>query len=88
MDTTSLGTSANWRNGIPHLCHHHLNPPSLDSKITRKRKALEEHKSAPGDKGMQTQAQVPEKMDYSFFALNSLLCLQCIKEFLYSFSKG
>ena len=73
---------ANWKNGIPHLGLHHLNPPSLDSKLTSKRKSWEEHKNAPRVKGMQTQAQVPKKMDYSFFALNSLLCLQCTKDFL------
>ena len=82
MNTTSVGTSMNWRNRIPHLGLHHLNPPSLDSKLTSKRQAWEEHKSAPRDKGMQIQAQVPATMDYSFFALNSLLCLQCTKEFL------
>ena len=56
MDTTSVSTSMNWRNGIPHLGLHHLNPPSLDRNLTSKRKAWEEHKSAPRDKGMQTQA--------------------------------
>ena len=47
MDTTSDGTSANRRNWIPHLGLHHLNPPSLDSKLTSKRQACEEHNSAP-----------------------------------------
>ena len=56
MDTTSVGTSANRRNGIPHLGLHQLNPPSLDNKLTSKRQDLEEHTSAPRDKGMQTQA--------------------------------
>ena len=52
MDTTSVDTSANQRNWIPHLGLHHLNPPSLDSNLTRKMKAWEEHQSAPRDKGM------------------------------------
>ena len=51
--------SANRRNRITHMGLHHLNPPSLDSKLTSKRKAWEEHKSAPRDKGMRTEAQVP-----------------------------
>ena len=55
MDTTSIGTSMNWRNLIPHLGLHHLNPPSLDGKLTSKRKAWEEHQSALRDKWMQTQ---------------------------------
>ena len=37
---------------------------------------------------MQTQAQVLETMDYNFFALNSLICLQCTKEFLIYLFKG
>ena len=82
MTTTFVGTSANQKNWIPHLGLHHLNPLSLDSKLTRKTQAWEEHKSAPRDKGMQTQAQVLATMDYSFFALNSLLFLKCTKEFL------
>ena len=82
MDTTFVGTSMNRRNRIPHLGLHHFNPPSLDTKITSKRKAWEEQKSAPRDKGMQTQAQFLATTDYSFFALNSLICLQCTKEFL------
>ena len=66
MDTTYVDMSGNQRNWIPHLDLHHLNPPSLDSKLTRKRKAWEEHQSAPRNKGMQTQAQVSATMDYSF----------------------
>ena len=56
MDTIYVDMYANQRNWIPHLGLHHLNPPSLDSKLTSKRQAWEEHKSAPRDKGMQTQA--------------------------------
>ena len=37
---------------------------------------------------MQTQAEVPSTMDYSFFSLKSLLCLQCTKEFLVYLFKG
>ena len=51
MNTTSVGTSANQRNRVPHLSLHHFNPPSLDSKLISKREAWEEHKSAPRDKG-------------------------------------
>ena len=56
MDTTSVGTSANQRNRIPQLGLHHLNPPSLYSKLTSKRQAWEEHQSDPRDKGMKTHA--------------------------------
>ena len=41
MDTTSVGTSVNQRNGIPHLGLHHLNPPSLDSKLGLNTKVLQ-----------------------------------------------
>ena len=34
--TTSVGTSTNLRNRVLHLGLHHLNPPSLDSNLTRK----------------------------------------------------
>ena len=51
MNTTSVSKSANWRNQVPHLGLHHFNPPSLDRKLTSKRKSWEEHKSAPRDKG-------------------------------------
>ena len=93
MNTTSIGTFANQRNWIPHLGLHQLNPPSLDSKLTRYffprfTFAWEEHKSAPRDKGMQTQAQVSETMDYSFFALNYLMPSMYLKSSLYSFSMG
>ena len=37
---------------------------------------------------MQTQAYVSATMDYSFFALNSLTCLQCTKEVLIYIFKG
>ena len=70
MDTTSIGTSANRRNRLPHLGLHHFNLPSLDSKLTIKRQAWEEHNSAPRDKGMYTQAQVLATIDYSSLALN------------------
>ena len=78
MNTTSVGTSTNQRNWVPHLGLHHFNPPSLDSKLTSKGKAWQEHKSAPRDKGIQTQAQVLATMVYSSLALNSS-CLQCIQ---------
>ena len=70
MNTTSVGMSANQRNSVPHLGLHHFNPPSLDSKLTSKGKAWEKHKSAPRDKGVQTQAHVLATMDYSSLALN------------------
>ena len=88
MNTTFVGTSSNQRNWIPHLGLHHLNPPSLDNKLTSEMQAWEEHKSALRDKGMQTQAQVPATMDYSFFDLNSLMPSMYPKSSLYSFSKG
>ena len=51
MNTTFVGTSANRRNRVPHLGLHHFNPPSLNSKLTSKRKGWEEYKIAPRDKG-------------------------------------
>ena len=36
--TTSVDTSMNWRNRVLHLGLHHLNLPSLDSKLTSKGK--------------------------------------------------
>ena len=51
MNTTSVGKYVNQRNQVPHLGLHHFNLPSLDSKLTIKRKDWEEHKSAPRDKG-------------------------------------
>ena len=53
--TTSVGTSVNQKNQVIHLGLHHLNPPSLDRKLTNKRQAWEEHKVFQRDKGMQTQ---------------------------------
>ena len=88
MNTTSIGTSTNGRNWTPHLGLHHLTPPSLDSKLTSKSQAWEEHQRAPRDKGIQIQAQVLATMDYSFFALNSLMPSMYPKSSLYSFSKG
>ena len=51
MNTTSVSTSANRRNRVPHLGIHHFNPPSLNSDLTIKRQAWEEHQSAIRDKG-------------------------------------
>ena len=85
MNTTFVGTSTNQ---FPHLGLHHFNPPSLDRNLISKRQAWEEHKSAPRDKGMQTQTQVSATMDYSFFALNSLMPSMYPKGSLYSFSMG
>ena len=50
--TTFVGTSANRRNQVLHLGLHHLNPPSIDRNITKKRQAWEEHYVLQRDKGM------------------------------------
>ena len=50
--TAFVGTSTNRRNPVHHLGLHHLNPPSLDSNLTRQRKSWEEHKVLQRDKGM------------------------------------
>ena len=42
--TTFVYTSVNRRNRVLHLGLHHLNPPSLNRNITKKRKYWEEHK--------------------------------------------
>ena len=55
--TTYVDTSTNWTNQVLHLVLHHLNPASLDNKITKQRQAWEEHKVLERDKGMQTQVQ-------------------------------
>ena len=82
MNTTSVGKSANQRNRVPHLGLHHFNPPSLDSKLTRKGKLGKNRKVLQGTKGMQTQAKVSATMDYSSLALH-FLCLQCIQRVPY-----
>ena len=54
---TSISTSAKRRDWVLHLGLPHLNPPSLNSNLTSKRQAWEEHNSAPRDKGVQTQVE-------------------------------
>ena len=48
--TTSVGTSANRRNYVLHLGLHHYNPPSLDSKLTRKGKLGKNTKCSKGQR--------------------------------------
>ena len=67
--TTSVDTSANRRNQVL----HHLNPPSLDGKLTSKGNLGKNTKCSKGTKGcilkyMQTVAT----MDCSFIALQFL----------------
>ena len=50
--TTFVSTFMNRRNRVLHLGLHHLNPPSLYRKITKKRKDWEEHKVLQRGKGM------------------------------------
>ena len=50
--TTSIGMSMYRRNQVLHLGVHHLNPPSLDSKIKKQRQDWEEQKVLQRDKGM------------------------------------
>ena len=74
MNTTSVGMSANRRNGIPHLGLHHLNPPSLDRKLTSQGKLGKNTKCSKGTKGCRLKyMQTVETMDYSLF---SLQCIQ------------
>ena len=55
--TISAGTYSNLRNQVLHLGLHHFNPPSLNGKLTKQKKAWEEqHYVLQRDKGMQTQA--------------------------------
>ena len=49
--TTSINTSTNQRNRVLHLGLHHLNPPSLNSKLTRKGKLGKNTKCSKGTKG-------------------------------------
>ena len=72
--TTSIGTSMNRRNQVLHLGLHHLNPPSLDSKLTKKRQAWEEYYVLQGTKGCRLKyKQTEATMDYSLFSLQFLL---------------
>ena len=58
-----------WR----HICESEkLNPPSHDSKLTRKGQAWEEHNSAPKGQRDANSSIVLATMDYSFVALSYL----------------
>ena len=48
--TTSVGMSMNQRIWVLHLGLHHLNPPSLDSKLTRKCKLGKNTKCSKGQR--------------------------------------
>ena len=73
--TTSVGTSANRRNRVL----HHLNPPSLDSKLTSKCKLGKNTKCSKGTKGCRLKyMQAMAIMEYSFVALQFLF-FQCIQ---------
>ena len=71
--TTSVGTSVNWRNRVLHLGLHHLNPPSLDSKLTRKGNLGKNTKCSKWTKGCRIKyKQATTTMDYSSRALQFL----------------
>ena len=71
--TTSVGTYTNQRNWVPHLGLHHFNPPSLDSKLTRKRQAWEEHKVLQETKGCRLKYKLQQQWTIVFFLFNSSL---------------
>ena len=80
--TTSISTSTNQRNQVRHLGLHHLNPPYLDSNLTRKGKLGKNTKCSKGTKGCRLKyKQGTTTMDYSFLALQFLL-LNVSKGFL------
>ena len=79
IDTTSDGMSVNRRNWIPHLGLHHLNPPSLDRKLTSKGKIGKNKKCSKPTKGCRLKyKKIEPTMDYSFFSLQ-FPPLQCIQ---------
>ena len=79
--TNTFDTSANRRNRVLHLGLHHFNPPSLNGKVTKKRKYWEkQHCVLEMEKGSSITSEAT--MDYSFLTLNFLL-LQCIQEAQY-----
>ena len=74
MVITSVNTSTNHRNRVLHLGLHHLNPPSLDSKLTSKEKLWKNTKCSKGTKGCRLKyMQARAIMEYSFVALQFLL---------------
>ena len=65
--------STNQKNKFLHLGLHHLNPPSLDSKLTSKGKLGKNTKCSKGTKGCKLMyKQATTTMDYSFLALQFL----------------
>ena len=71
--TTSVDTFANRRNQFLHLALHHLNPPSIDSKLTSKGKLQKNTKCYKGTKGCRLKyKQATTTMDYSFLSLQFL----------------
>ena len=67
---TAFGTSVNQRNRVLHLGLHNLNPPSLDSNITRKGNIGENTKCSKGTKGCRLKyMKATTTMDYSFLSL-------------------
>ena len=71
--TTSVGTSTNQRNRVLHLGLHHLNPPSLDSKLTRKGNLEKNTKCSKGTKGCRLEyMQTVATMDYSLLVVHIL----------------
>ena len=80
--TTFVGTSTNWRNRVLHLIPHNPNPPSLDSKLTRKGKLGKNIKCSKGTKGCKLKyMETTTTTDYSLVALQFLL-LNVSKGFL------
>ena len=87
MNTTYVIMCMNWRNRVPHLGLHHFKPPSLDSKLTRKRQAWEEHKVLQGTKGCRLKYKLWQQWTIVFLLFNSSPSMYP-KGSLYSASMG
>ena len=86
--TTFVDTSVNQRNRFLHLGLNHLNPPSIDRKLTRKCKLGKNTKCSKGTRGCRLKyMQAMATMDYSFVALQ-FLPFNVSKGFLIYHSKG
>ena len=82
--TTSVGASMNHRNQVL----HHLNPPSLDRKLTSKGKLGKNKKCSKGTKGCRLKyIQIVETIDYSLPTLQYPSSMYPRGSF-YSTSKG
>ena len=88
LNTNSVDTSANRRNQIPHLGLHHLNPPSLDRKLTSKGNLGKNTKVLQGTKGCRLKHKF--RQQWTIVSLPSILsyAFNIPRGSLYRFSKG